>query len=58
MIKDGDRIAQLVFQNVTKIQWNEVSSISSTDRSDQGFGSTGTHNSNNNKITPAIEIDK
>ena len=58
MIKDGDRIAQLVFQNVTKIQWNEVSSISSTDRSNQGFGSTRTSNINNNKMALVIKIDK
>ena len=58
VIKDGDRIAQLVFQNVTKIQWNEVSSISSTDQSNQGFGSTGTSDTNNNKMAPVIKIDK
>lgn len=43
-IKDGDRIAQLVFNEVPKIMWKEVSSreeLSNTDRGLGGFGSTG-----------------
>ena len=43
-IKDGDRIAQLVFNEVPKIKWKEVSSreeLSNTDRGLGGFGSTG-----------------
>ena len=43
-IKDGDRIAQLVFNAVPKIKWKEVScreELSNTDRGLGGFGSTG-----------------
>jgi dUTP pyrophosphatase len=40
-IKSGDRIAQLVLQQVPKIVWEEVDSLSDSDRGTNGFGSTG-----------------
>jgi dUTP pyrophosphatase len=40
-IQDGDRIAQLVFQKVEKIEWVEVDSIGQTTRNEGGFGHTG-----------------
>jgi dUTP pyrophosphatase len=40
-IHSGDRIAQMVFANVTKAEWNLVDSINETERGAGGFGSTG-----------------
>ena len=40
-IVQGDRIAQMVIQQVTKISWEEANTISNTDRGDGGFGHTG-----------------
>jgi dUTP pyrophosphatase len=37
----GSRIAQLVIQEVTTAQFVEVQNLDDTERSDQGFGSTG-----------------
>jgi dUTP pyrophosphatase len=37
----GSRIAQLVIQEVTTAQFVEVQDLDDTERSDQGFGSTG-----------------
>ena len=37
----GSRIAQLVVQEVTTAQFIEVKNLDDTDRSDNGFGSTG-----------------
>ena len=41
VIKDGDRIAQIVLTKFETIEWSEVNSINSTDRGSGGFGSTG-----------------
>lgn len=41
VIHPGDRIAQLVVQKVEKIHWNQVNTLTETQRSDGGFGSTG-----------------
>jgi dUTP pyrophosphatase len=41
IINPGDRIAQLVFQRVEKIQWEQVTALTETVRNDGGFGSTG-----------------
>lgn len=41
VIQSGDRIAQLVFQKVEKIQFVEAVEISATQRGDGGFGHTG-----------------
>ncbi len=40
-IKDGDRIAQMVIAKYESISWNNVDSLSDTDRGEGGFGSTG-----------------
>lgn len=37
----GSRIAQLVIMNYVPITWNEVDELSTTDRADGGFGSSG-----------------
>lgn len=41
MIHPGDRIAQLVLQKTEKINWDEVTVLTETVRSNGGFGSTG-----------------
>ena len=41
VIHPGDRIAQLVFQQVEKASWIPVTEISETERSAGGFGHTG-----------------
>ena len=40
-IHSGDRIAQMVIQQVEKISWQLVDQIETTDRGTGGFGSTG-----------------
>jgi dUTP pyrophosphatase len=40
-IHSGDRIAQLVFAKVEQAEWNEVETLSETERGHGGFGSTG-----------------
>lgn len=40
-IRHGDRIAQLVFQKVEKVNWLPVPEISETERNEGGFGHTG-----------------
>lgn len=40
-IKRGDRIAQLVIAQVSRAIMNEAVSLSTSDRGDAGFGSTG-----------------
>ena len=42
-IHNGDRIAQIVLSPVLKASFIEVSSISVTERGENGFGSTGTN---------------
>ncbi len=41
VIRDGDRIAQLVMATVTKVEWEVTSELSDSEREDGGFGSTG-----------------
>ncbi len=41
VIKDGDRIAQLIVAKYETIQWEQVSELSDSDRGTQGFGHTG-----------------
>lgn len=41
VISNGDRIAQLVFQQVEKVSLELVNELSNTDRSDGGFGHSG-----------------
>lgn len=40
-INNGDRIAQMVFQKVEKVQWQALSELSSSARGEGGFGHTG-----------------
>ena len=40
-IQDGDRIAQIVFQQVEKMEWQLVENLETTQRGDGGFGHTG-----------------
>jgi dUTP pyrophosphatase len=41
VIQDGDRIAQIVFQQVEKMEWQLVENLDTTQRGDGGFGNTG-----------------
>ena len=41
VIHPGDRIAQMIIQQVEKIVWTEVKLITETVRNDGGFGHTG-----------------
>jgi dUTP pyrophosphatase len=41
VLKDGDRIAQLVVQKVELATWQEVDVLGMTERNDGGFGHTG-----------------
>lgn len=43
VIQSGDRIAQLVFQQVTKGEWIEAAQLNITERNAGGFGHTGKH---------------
>lgn len=40
-IQDGDRIAQVVFQQVEKVQFDQVDFLNETERGAGGFGHTG-----------------
>jgi dUTP pyrophosphatase len=40
-VKKGDRIAQLVFTPVVQVQMKNADQLTSTDRGEGGFGSTG-----------------
>ena len=37
----GDKIAQMVLQQVPKVEWEEVEELSETNRGDGGYGHTG-----------------
>jgi len=41
IISDGDRIAQIIFQAVEKVQWEMVDQLEDTERGAGGFGHTG-----------------
>jgi dUTP pyrophosphatase len=41
VIQDGDRIAQIVFQQVEKMEWQLVENLEITQRGEGGFGHTG-----------------
>ncbi len=41
VIERGERIAQIVLARHEKIEWETVAELSSTDRGEGGFGSTG-----------------
>lgn len=40
-IKKGDRIAQMVFKRLARVDFRSVESLTDTDRGQGGFGSTG-----------------
>ena len=40
-VERGERIAQLILARYGQIQWEEVGELSSSDRGEGGFGSTG-----------------
>lgn len=40
-IQPGDRIAQLIISSVEKVKWEEVKTITETQRNHSGFGHTG-----------------
>lgn len=40
-ITRGDRIAQLIFQEVARVRWVSVDHLPGSDRGEGGFGSTG-----------------
>ena len=40
-IVNGDRIAQMVLQNVASLQWQQVTTLDETERNTGGFGSSG-----------------
>lgn len=42
MVEQGDRIAQMVITQHTRVEFVEVEELSDTDRGDGGFGHTGT----------------
>lgn len=42
IINNGERIAQLVIAKHERAEWEDVEELSSTDRGEGGFGSTGT----------------
>ena len=41
VVEVGDRIAQLIIQEVAAIEWDEVEDLGQTARGQGGFGSTG-----------------
>lgn len=41
VIRNGDRIAQMVFKSVRQIEWRLVDALPETERGEGGFGSTG-----------------
>lgn len=41
VIENGERVAQMVIAQHSQAQWEEVAELSSTDRGEGGFGSTG-----------------
>ncbi len=45
VIKPGERIAQLLIQPIVNAEIEEVEELSKTTRGENGFGSTGGHNS-------------
>ncbi len=40
-IKNGDRIAQMVFKRLARVEWRPVANLEGTARGQGGFGSTG-----------------
>ena len=57
-INDGDRIAQIVFTNMSRIKWNTVSSLQQTKRPNQGFGSTGVNKKDEKRRAQITSVDQ
>ena len=49
LIKMGDRIAQLILEQIKTLDVQEVENLDETVRGEQGFGSTGMKNSVQNQ---------
>ena len=45
-VRNGDRIAQMVFKNVVRVSWEVVEELPETKRNKGGFGSTGINKTN------------
>lgn len=43
VVRDGERIAQMIISQHAKAEWIEVEELKATDRGAGGFGHTGTH---------------
>ncbi|MCK5067668.1 MAG: dUTP diphosphatase [Bacteroidales bacterium] len=43
VVKDGERICQMVINKIESIQWSPVDSLEESDRGAGGFGHTGTN---------------
>lgn len=43
VVQNGERIAQLVVAPYVRAEWQEVPSLTETERNEGGFGSTGKH---------------
>ncbi len=43
VIAPGDRIAQIVFSSIDKVNWEPVDILDPTERNEGGFGHTGKH---------------
>ncbi|MDC3086415.1 dUTP diphosphatase, partial [Pelagibacteraceae bacterium] len=41
IVRPLERVAQMVFSNVAKVEFKEVKNLDETDRGQGGFGSTG-----------------
>ncbi len=41
IVKDGERIAQMIIAKHEKVEWNEVEILEETERGEGGFGHTG-----------------
>jgi dUTP pyrophosphatase len=40
-VRNGDRVAQIVFRSVARVEWEAVDSLPESGRGEGGFGSTG-----------------
>lgn len=50
IVKNGDRIAQMVFKNIVRGTWEAVETLPETERGKGGFGSTGVNNTESKKV--------
>ena len=41
VVRDGDRIAQLMIVKIESVEWQQVDRLDDSDRGDKGFGSSG-----------------